>query len=322
MHLKTGIKDEIKRAKLFWSFSVFLIITAIFAAGVSGAEYRIAAVVNNEAITQMDVEEYLAVLHFQLSSQYYDEAALASKMKDAQKDALNVLIENKLINQEAKRLGLQVDKSRIERELKDIKTRFGSEKEFERQLVAGGLNLAEFKNKIADRILMHDIVDMGIRSRVFVHPKEVTDYYNAHKEDFKTGEALDLDSIFIPFGDSESQTKDTAYKVLALLKKGEDFSKIQKEYSQGESLGLVKRSHLNEKISAAVSGLNITEISLPIRVDNGFFILKVKNIIPEHARELSEVQDVIYGFLFQRKFEEKFIEWMDGLKEKAFIIIK
>ena len=321
MHLKTGIKGKNQVNRLFVFLCIFLIAAMMSDLTIFAAGDKIVAIVNSEAITQIDVEDYLGVLYFQLSSQY-DEATLASKMKEAEEEVLDILIENKLIIQEAKRRGYKVDDSIVKSELEDIKMKFSSEREFEKGLLSKGITSADLKKKIADKIIMHDIVDIGIRSRVFVHPKEVTDYYNAHKEDFKAEEALDLDSIFIPFGDSESQARETAYKVLALLKKGEDFSKVQKEYSKIKSLGLVKKSHLNEEIATAVSRLNITEISLPIKVDNGFFILKVKNIIPEHTRELSEVQDVIYGFLFQKKFEEKFTEWMDGLKEKAFIIIK
>jgi len=320
MHSEVRIKNQSQKTKLV-ILSLFLIAIIICPLRVFATEDRIVAIVSGEAITRRDIEDYLAALYFQLSLQY-DKDTVDSKIRRAEVEALDVLIENKLIIQEAKRQGLEADPYIVESRLEDIKSRFPSEKEFYEGLLSKGLSPADLKKKISNKMLMHDMVEKEVRSKIFVHPQEVTDYYQSHIEDFKTEEQIDLDSIFIPFDGSERKAKNIAYKVLALLKKGEDFSKVQKEYSQTESLGPVKRSHLKKEIANVVLNLNIGEISLPIRMEDGFFVLKVRNIVPPYKRKLSDVQDVIYGYLFQKKFEKKFIEWTDELKKEAFILVK
>ena len=314
--MHSGIK--IKKFKI--TFIAFLIMMSL-SAEVFAAQDKIVAIINAEAITQVDLDEYLKVLYFQLSTAYEGDA-LKSKIQEAGDGALDMLIENKLIIQQAKKQEMVADEYRLEKELEDIKARFGSEREFEEGLISKGLSLADIKRKIADKILMRDIIEREIRSKVFVHPQEVTDYYQSHLEDFQLPDQVDTDSIFIPFADSESKAKEKAYEILAVLKRGKDFNRLRQQYSKAESLGLLTRGHLIEEIEDVVFDLEVDAISLPIRTDKGFFILKIKNKIPAHAKELSKVQDVIYGFLFQKKFEERFVEWIDEIKNESFIIIK
>jgi parvulin-like peptidyl-prolyl isomerase len=297
------------------------LIATLIAKATLAAEDRIIAVVNGEAITQRDAEEYLNTLYIQLASQY-DLETVSEKIREAQKDVVKNLIENQLIIQEAKQQNIEVDSSLVEQELEYIKSRFDSDEEFEQGMLGRGLSLADIKKKITDKILMREIIEREVRSHIFVHPREVTEYYRQNIEKFRIPEQIELDSIFIPFDESNDRARRIANKVVALLKTGEDFEVVQRQYSALKSLGLVERASLKKEIQDALLALDTGDISSPIKTEDGFFILRIKTVFPERLQDLDKVQDAIYEFVFQKKFQERFAQWIDELKERAFIIIK
>ena len=134
---------------------IFFISGLLFIQRADAAQDRIVAIVNGEAITQGDIEEYLNTLYIQLAAQF-DLNTVEEKIKEAQNDALNNLIENLLIIQEAKRQGIEVDDYSIEQELAFVKMRFNSEEEFNEGMKMRGFTLADIKSKIGETVVTKD----------------------------------------------------------------------------------------------------------------------------------------------------------------------
>ena len=106
-------------------FTLFLILVFVISFRLGAAETinKFVAVVNDEVITQQDVDQLLAVLYAQFSQQYRGDELL-KKMEEVRKDILNQIIEDKLILSRAKELGIKVTESEINERLEYIKKGF------------------------------------------------------------------------------------------------------------------------------------------------------------------------------------------------------
>jgi len=284
-------------------------------------EDKIIAIVEDEIITERDAKDYLSTVYLQLSQQL-EGKQLEEEMVRAEDEVVDGLIENKLIIHKGKEMGFEVKNSVIESRYQSMKTHFPSDEEFDLHLKMRGMTPADLKEKIADQTLMRYVVEYEVESKIFVHPQEVTDYYNDHLQDFEDAERLELDSIFIRVEDSETIAAVKLREIQKNLSEGVDFETLAKIYSDSPSLGTIRRGELNEKLEEIIFELDIGEISPPIRTNTGFYIFRLKDKDISGMLPLEEVKDEISQFLFEVKFQEKYIEWIEELKSEAHILIK
>ena len=131
---------------------------------------RMVAVVNGgELITYSD-------LLWQLALQ--PDVPLESPRQDDLRRALDLLIGQRLVSQEAAKLP---HTHATDKEIQDAQTelinRFPSREEFQRRLDRVGLTADQFREIIHDRLDMENYLNFRFRSFVVVTPKEVEDYY-------------------------------------------------------------------------------------------------------------------------------------------------
>ena len=162
---------------------LFFVVFLFFMDSAYAQVDKIVAVVNNEAITQSDVDNALKIALVHLSQRAKKEE-LEAKKEEIKNSILKKLIEDKLICQEALKKGIGVDKIDIEKRLGDIVSDFGTEEKLIDALKEQGLTLEDIKKNIKDEFLRYRVVEYEIRSRINVSPLEITNYYQAHSKDF------------------------------------------------------------------------------------------------------------------------------------------
>ncbi|MDP6685692.1 MAG: SurA N-terminal domain-containing protein, partial [Candidatus Omnitrophota bacterium] len=87
---------------------------------------KVIAVINNEVITQQDVDRLLSVLYAQYVHEYKGDELL-EKMEEVRKDILKRMIEDKLILSRAKELDIKVAEKEIKEKLELVKGGFARE---------------------------------------------------------------------------------------------------------------------------------------------------------------------------------------------------
>ena len=185
------------------------------------AEEKIVAVVNDEIITQRDLESFLNFMKVQLSKQYSAQE-IDDKIAAMRSDLLDRLIEDKLILQEANKQKLTADESRIKFKINELKKRYSSESEFEQSLQSQGLVEADLQARVRDQILMYNIVEVKIRDKIMIKPAEITDFYNKNIADFRLSEEREFQLLA---GTAES----SAQKICQELREGKDLEQVVKE---------------------------------------------------------------------------------------------
>jgi len=278
------------------------------------AQDKIVAIVNNDIITQKDLNDYINFTRMQLAEDYQGEK-LETKIQSMKINLLDRLIEDRLILQEAKKNNIKADENRVKAKIDEIKKRYNQDSEFQEVLARQGLVQADIEARIKEQLLMYNIIDIKVKSRIVVNPTEVTDFYDKNLEALKLSEIRELEVISI-------KDVNLASEISENLKNGQRLEDLIKKYSLSvDKLRVTEKGELRQDIEKAVFKLKPQEISGPIKVQETYYIFKLDNIISARQPSLSEVQDKIHGLIFNQKMQEELTRWLGELKKNAYIKI-
>ncbi len=312
------VKDMIAVKRVFLRVFLFLALIMSYELQVMSyelfAQDKIVAIVNNDVITQKDFNDFLSFMRVQLSAEYKGRR-LEEKIESMKTDLMDRLIEDRLILQEAKKGNLAIDKNRIKAKVDEIKKRYGSDSEFQDALSKQGMVQADIEARITEQLLMHAIVERKIRGTIAINPTEVTDFYEKNNQEFKVPEQREFESV-------NTSDRGLAYEVYKAMKDSPDLTGVSEKYPVTANRLTVKQGgELRKDIEEIVFKMDVGQVKEPVKIQNGYYIFRLYNIIPPRQETLSGVQDKIYTFLFDRKMQEKMVKWLDELKKNAYIKI-
>src|SRR5271169_194051 len=203
---------------------------------------EIVARVNNEVITRSEFEHSKVTAEEDAKSDCQNRCTpeqLKALTEDRQKNALRELIDQSLLVQRAKDMGIsvepevikQLDQIRIENKLPSM--------EALEQAVSSqpGMNWEDFKNNIRNGLLTKKVIGSEVGSHINVPKDEIQKYYDEHKPEFMRPEQVALRSIEVnTAGKDEAEVAELKKKADTALKRiqdGEDFGEIAKRFSDG-----------------------------------------------------------------------------------------
>lgn len=180
-------------------------------------ESKILATVNDEPIT----ESFL--------NQQYENLPKAVQATLAKEDLLESLIEAKLLEQEAKKQGIEVASEEVQKELNSIKANYESESDFNSALKEEGITVSDLEHSIKSNIAIFKLVNSTILSKIDVSDDEINSFYKEKKGQFE-GLNLTLKEISAVIRKNllyEKQqlavrTYISQLKVMAAIKKGDE----------------------------------------------------------------------------------------------------
>lgn len=323
---------------MFWRF-VFLTLTffPLFSApGWSQKQLvdRVVAVVNNEAITQSELDLYLRPLYEELRKQY-EGTELSRRLADLRLKLLKQMIEDRLVFQAAEAQKLTLDEAEIDERVSEFKKGFPSERAMEKAMESEGYTQAKLRERYRRQILIRKLHDIEIRSRVVVSPLEIEEFYKKNPSKFAEEESLRVHSITAKKSDAAREkglTDEAAKRKIEEIEKrvrsGENFEALAVEFSQDEhareggDLGWVKRGEMLPAIDSILFGFEARQISTVLETPEGYHLFKVAEKKASRAPPLEEVNEQIRTFLFREKAQKRFEEWMNDLKARAYISIR
>ena len=283
----------------------------------------IIAVVNDDVITLKDLRQYVAGVAGQLRVENKSPEEIRQIMGDYDQKGLDKLIEDKLILAAANDKGIDVRGEIVDKRMKEIRDRYPVEDDFLNALNVQGMTVSDLRGKLTDQLKVKYEVDMEVKDKIFINPQDVTDYYNKHRVEFNRKPMVNLQSIFVSFDKyNKQEARSRADEARSRMLAGEDFDKISKKYSDSSSVGEVERGQMVDAVENVVFNLKLEEVSDPVEVGNGIYVFKAIGISPGKQQTLAEVKDQIYGKLLDDQFQAKFKEWVDKLREKAYVEIK
>lgn len=294
-------------------YAVILLFFIIGIATSCFAQDKIVAIVNKDVITQKDLNDFINFTRMQLASEFKPREA-EERIQSIRPELLTKLIEDRLILQEAKRNNIKVDEVRIRARIEELKERYGSNTDFEVALRGQGLVQADIESRIREQMLMYNIIEFKVRSKIRVSPREVTAFYQENAAEFKAEAELQIESI----STANSQIAD---EIFNSRKESKGLEALVANGLVEINKMAVNKGQLRRDIDDTVFKLNTGEMSKPIKINHKYYIFRLIDIIPARQLSLSEVRNGIYNLLFDKKMQEELTRWLDGLKKKSYIKI-
>lgn len=240
---------------------------------------RIAAVVGDVVITESELNEAVFALGLSLTD-------------STRREVLNSMIEKKLLIFEAEKETVTVSedemKGALEEAISGIKGRFPSIEDYQRELQRVGITEEDLKNtyskEIRENLLVRKLIQKRLGRAAFISDLEALGFYKTKSESIPTQPAaVKFLGVYIPYKISESarlKAKQRALKIQKKIRKGEDFGKLARDYSddptlreRGGLLGTVSRGDLLSDFAKFVFALNVGETNI-MEKEDAFHILR------------------------------------------------
>jgi peptidyl-prolyl cis-trans isomerase SurA len=297
---------------------------------------EIIARVNNEIITRSEYDKALATADEEVRQDCGAKCTpeqLQAALEDRKKNTLRDLIDQSLLAQRGKDMGISVETDLV-KQLDQIRqgNKLDSLDALEKAVTSQGLNWEDFKNNIRNHILTQKVVSQEVGSHISIGESDARKYYDQHKENFVRPEQVALREIIVSTeGKKEAELLDLKKKAETALKRvkdGEDFGEIAKRMSDGSTkdqggyIGAFKRGELAKQLEDTVFKMKRNDLTDVLETKQGYLIMQVLEHYDEGEQSFEKVKNEIMDRLYNEKLEPAAREYLKTLREQSYVVIK
>jgi peptidyl-prolyl cis-trans isomerase SurA len=318
---------------------------------------EIIARVNNEIITS---SEYARSKDQLLNEIRQQDPANADKLyAEREKDVLRDLIDQQLLIDKGKDLGMSADTDlikRLDQMRKDMK--LDSLEDLEKEAVKQGVSWEDFQQNMKNQIITQKVISEEVGGHLTMTKEEEEKFYNDHKAEMEQPESVRLSEILIApkpavpsapaagappsatppaqpaVDEAAKQAVDAAAlsaaeakanDLLKQIRNGASFDDIAKKFSDGPSaadggaLGAFKRGQLAKELEDKTFAMKTGEVTDVVRTKQGYVILKVDEHTMAGIPPLKDALPRIQDALYYEKLQPALRAYLTKLREDAYI---
>jgi peptidyl-prolyl cis-trans isomerase SurA len=314
---------------------VVLLPTSVRAQAKSAADADIVARVNDNVITLSDYQKAEQQLRTEVAQdcQGCTQDQIDAQFKGQRKDLLRGMIDQSLMVQRAKDMGIDVEPDLAKR-LDEVRKQNGlaTLEDLQKGVEASGLSWEDYKTTIRNGLLQKEVVQREVGSRVDISPDEVKQYYDAHPQEFTLPERVTLSEISVSTeGKSPEELAALRAKAEGLrtsVLNGDDFGQVARLYSQGSTakdggaIGTFKRGELSQQIEDIVFQMSKYQLTEVIQTRTDFEFLLVEDHLQAGLQPIDKVQSDIRNTIHAQKVQPLLRDYLAGLREQSNITVK
>jgi len=321
---------------------------------------EIIARVNDQIITKSELARSKDQLREEVKQQ---DSNNADKLyTDKEKDVLRDLIDQQLLLEKGKDLGISADTDLIKqldqmRKSMNLDSMEALEKEAEKQ----GISWEDFQQTQRNQIITRKVIGQEVGGHLALSKEEEEQFYEEHKKEMEQPESIRLSEILIapkaapataanptepkgvaaasetPLDEAAKPAPDAAAQAAAeakandLLKQiraGANFEDIAKKYSDGPSaadggaLGVFKRGQLAKQLEDTTFAMKVGEVTNVIQAKQGYLILKLLDHQQAGIPPFKDALPKIEDALYYEKLQPALRTYLTKLREDAYIDVK
>ena len=287
----------------------------------------IAAQVGTEIVLISEVQELAKPIEERMRAQGIAESDIRSMYRDA----LERLIESKLIEGVVKRLELEATDQEIDNAIFGIAQDNGlTIDQLEASVRSHGLTVAEYRDKIRGEIERSKVLNAMVRSRVRVEPDEVKALYEKrYGEQREAGEEVFLRLILVGAGPSAMRDVDTACTIAAEAREkivgGEiafgDMARRVTDMNRdtGGELGWLHTDEIAAWMKKPLSTMEPGDVSPVIPTAFGCNVLQLVDRRVFTPVSFEAAEPALTAELQQQKSDTAYLEWLETLREQTYV---
>ncbi len=289
----------------------------------------LAAVVNDDVITFTQVRELTMPIE-NAAKNSLTGAALAEKIKQVRLHAVNDLVDRQLILQEFRKMkGASIPAHVVDDRLTTIiREEFGGDRSaFLRTIAAQGFTIEKLRKMEEEKIIVGAMRAREVKTEPVVTAGQIERYYNEHKQEWTTNDAVKLRLIKIIPGAAPEKKRKLIQEIREKIVSGADFGDMARIYSEDSTQdangdwGWVKRGDMSGELERAVFAQPTGKVSEIITLNQTLYLLLVEARKAGDVKPLKELRGDIEKHLLQVERQKLQQVWTDRLRKKAFIKI-
>ena len=296
---------------------------------------KIIAVVNEEVITLSEFNAAFEPYRKNIEENYQGKDKEAV-LKQAREAILQRLIDNMLIEQEAKKTdtGIVVKDEEVTEAIKNMLAKKKSTMDdFLKNLAREGNSLESVKKDMRNQIMRMRLLRREIKAKIVVSDEEIGEYYDKNRQNYEGKEAVRIMQILLLLPPQANKAmrmklKDQANNLRKRIKNGEPFELLAVKYSQGPEakqggdVGFIERGVIIPEVEKVAFSLPLGQVSEVIESSLGFHIIMVVDKRGAGLKPIATVREEIKTKIEDEKLDKRYGEWITAIRKKSYIEIR
>lgn len=315
-----------QRKAVFWLLQ-FFIVFLLYSGKVFSTEEvkkKLFATVDGYEITEA---VYLSALQAEAKRRYYHGRVTEERLTELKEDVAQDLIVQVLLIHEAEHLGLMPDTKKIDLEVEALDQRYKENVAWQedRERV-----LPLLRKQFESRALVV-LLEKKTRSDFILTEEEKRSFYKENPDFFvfpgRVRVSLILKKVLPSALSKEWQAAEDLLASLAeRVLSGESFESLAKEYSddetasQGGDMGYQHKGMLHNDVEKVLSELKTGELSLPIRLLQGYVLVRKGAVIPSQQISYDDAKEQVAQLLRRKESDLRWTTLLEKLRNNALIV--
>lgn len=295
--------------------------------------------INGDILTKSEFEQrQVAALRqrAELANVTPESAELKAAIAEVTPQLVLDAVDELLLVQKGRELGYTMGDEQFNSVIGNIKRQNNLEDEakFEAALKSEGMTLADLRKSLEKNMIVQRVMQTEVVSRVSINDDEARAYYEAHKDEFSTPQAVTLREILIAVPTTErgvNAAQDEAAREKALgirnrLLGGEPFPRLAAEVSDSGSkangglIGPISYAELAPDLQKLLDAMKVGDVSEPIRSTRGYQLLKLEERAEVKVKTFEEARNEIGDKVGDQKLAVERLRYLDRLRTEATIV--
>ncbi len=293
---------------------------------------RVVAVVGERAILLSDLRQRARPYVVQIETQIPPGAARAAQMSQMLKLLLEKMVDEELERRAGNRARISVSAAEIDDSIMRIARQNElSYDEIVQEAVRTGLSETEYRQEIRRQVLEAKLLNLRVVARIRITEDDLKTTYqriqrNERKRLSYRAAWIKIDASVGPKGASN---RTLAEKLSKQAASGGDFAELARRHSDdaatrelGGLLGRVKPGAMPPAIDKVVLGLDVGQVSRPVRVGGSLYVLKLLEREPSQLPTFNEARGELRQRVYADKMDRARRHWLDGLRRRTHVDIR
>ncbi len=286
---------------------------------------RIIAKVNGEIITLTEFQER-QISAAQAARITPDQIGTFLRENNAR--LLQEAIDEILLVQKAEDAGLGLRPEYVDEVIEGIKkdNKIETEEQFQAALAQEGMSLDDLRANITKSMTQRMIIQRDIEPKISVSEEQLQEEYEKQKDtEFTKPASVSLQEIAIP---DDAGGIVLAREIVERARANEDFASLARTHSaaptadSGGDLGEIAQGDMSPELEAVAFSLSVGEVSDPIRVGEGYRILKVVARTSETVVPFATAKNQIRSVMMASRFKDAYDAYIGEIREGADIELR
>ena len=321
--------------KISATWKYIIIAAGIFISVPAMAEImdRIVAVVNGDVITLSELNTAFEPFGKRIEEGYKgpDKEKVIAENRLV---LLNRLIDNMIIDQEAKKSQIIIKEEEVTDTINDLLSRRKMKMEdLINELAKDNSSIEAHRKEVKAHLLRMRLLRREIKSKIAVTDEEIGEYYRKNREAYEGKEAVQIKQILILFPKgadvkTKAKLREEMDAIHKRLLNGEPFDLLAAQFSREPAaatvgdLGFFEKGSMLPAVESVAFSLKKDEISKVIESPVGLHIIQAVDRRGAGIKPIESVREEIKAKLEEEKTDKKYEEWIKELRRKSLIEIK